>query len=212
MTLVQGLQIGLATATVFAIVSLSTQLWRTTRTGGKSSYAPPSGSTRKGVWYAFTAGMLPASKESIRKHIPTYIAGILYHLAIVSSAAYLIVTALKFEPITASLWMIRICVLVGLFAGVALLAKRITFAKMRIISTPDDYLSNLLVDLFLALTLVTTFLVDWLPVLYVVTIVLLLYIPVGKIRHCVFFFYTRVLFGLLFGSRGVLPQPVREGR
>jgi len=36
--------------------------------------------------------------------------------------------------------------------------------------------------------------------------VMFLYIPVGKIRHCFFFFYSRILFGLFYGRRGVLPQ------
>lgn len=212
MDLIELLQIGLAIAALFALVLLIAQLWRTARTGRKLSYAPPSGSERMGVWYAFTTGMMPSSKESVRKHIPTFIAGILYHLAIAGSGAFLLLAELGFDQVSSVLWTIRICVFAGLFAGVALLVKRLAFAKMRIISTPDDYLSNFSVDLFLATTIVTTFLAEWLPVLYVVTIMLLVYIPVGKIRHCVFFFYTRVLFGRLFGSRGVLPQPVRERR
>jgi hypothetical protein len=34
---------------------------------------------------------------------------------------------------------------------------------------------------------------------------LFLYLPFGKIRHCVFFFSTRYHFGAFFGRRGVLP-------
>lgn len=212
MSLLQFLQLGLALASVFVIVSLTTQLWRTIRTGRKTSFAPPSGSARKGVWYAFTTGMLPSSKESVSKHIPTFIAGILFHLATFGSAAFSLATVVEFEPVDAVLWIIRVCVFVGLCSGVGLLIKRLALAKMRVISTPDDYLSNLLVDLVLATTIVTTFLAEWLPALYIVNIVLLVYIPLGKIRHCAFFFYTRVLFGRLFGARGVLPRPVGERR
>jgi hypothetical protein len=36
-------------------------------------------------------------------------------------------------------------------------------------------------------------------------IVLLLYVPLGKIRHCLFFFATRYHTGIYFGRRGTLP-------
>ena len=43
------------------------------------------------------------------------------------------------------------------------------------------------------------------PLFFLLAIVMILYIPVGKIRHCFFFFYTRILFGLFYGRRDVLP-------
>ena len=38
-----------------------------------------------------------------------------------------------------------------------------------------------------------------------VSIALAVYVPLGKIRHCLFFFPTRYFFGSYFGRRGVLP-------
>jgi hypothetical protein len=33
------------------------------------------------------------------------------------------------------------------------------------------------------------------------------YIPISKIRHCVYFFYSKFFFGFNFGRRGVVGQP-----
>jgi hypothetical protein len=49
-----------------------------------------------------------------------------------------------------------------------------------------------------------------LPVFYVVGAVMLVYIPFSKIRHCVYFFYSKFFFGLSFGRRGVIGQPGSE--
>ena len=57
---------------------------------------------------------------------------------------------------------------------------------------------------FIFLALLDTLLGGIRPVLNIITIVVLLYVPVGKIRHCFFFFYSRILFGMFFGRRKVL--------
>ena len=95
---------------------------------------------------------------------------------------------------------------VGILCGVGLLMKRLTLGYMRAISCVDDYISNALVNLFLILVLLESFLQTLRPILFLVTIILFLYIPLGKIRHCFFFFYSRILFGQFYGRRGVLSQ------
>jgi hypothetical protein len=97
----------------------------------------------------------------------------------------------------------------GFFSGVSLLAKRILLAFLRKISCADDFVANLVVDVFLALALLNTFFPELKTYFYAMSIVLFLYIPAGKIRHCVFFFYTRILFGLFYGRRGVLPRKIK---
>ena len=101
---------------------------------------------------------------------------------------------------------IRGALAAGLLCGLGLLIKRIALSYMRFISCPDDYLSNLLVNLLLSAALLTTYSPVMQPVFFWSAIALSLYIPLGKIRHCMFFFYTRILFGAFFGRRGVLPN------
>jgi hypothetical protein len=36
---------------------------------------------------------------------------------------------------------------------------------------------------------------------------MLVYIPLGKIRHCLYFFFSRTFFGKFFGRRAVFPHP-----
>jgi hypothetical protein len=88
----------------------------------------------------------------------------------------------------------------------ALFLKRILLPVIRKISCPDDYAANLLVDIFLVFTFVQTYSESFTPFYYLAAVVMLLYIPVGKIRHCFFFFYAKMLFGNFYGRRGVLPS------
>ncbi len=106
--------------------------------------------------------------------------------------------------------VVRLACVLGLLTGLGLFVKRMVTKYVRVISSPDDFVANLLVDLFLAAALITTMYPSFVPYLYGVAIVLALYIPVGKIRHCFFFFYDRILFGTFFGRRGVLPPGSRR--
>jgi len=49
-----------------------------------------------------------------------------------------------------------------------------------------------------------------LPAFYLVAALMLVYIPFSKIRHCVYFFYSKSFFGRHFGHRGVIGQPKSE--
>lgn len=206
------LKIGVVIAALYALLSLAFMIWRTARLPRKPSYASPSGSESRGVKYVFTKGMMPGEKESVRDHLPTFIGGALYHLGILISAAFLVVVMIEIELPEGVLWPARVCVAAGLASGLGLVIKRIALGKMRIISVPDDYIANALVDLYLLSALLASFSTHWVALFTAVATVLLVYLPLGKIRHCVFYFYTRVQFGRLFGRRGVLPHPAREER
>jgi hypothetical protein len=93
----------------------------------------------------------------------------------------------------------------GAIVGPALFLKRTAKPQLRRLSCPDDFFANLFVDLFLVLALLHTFQPALKPVLLGVSVLLFIYIPLGKIRHCFFFFVTRIAFGLHFGRRGALP-------
>ena len=149
---------------------------------------------------------MPWAKESAAKHLPTFLAGIVYHTGI-GAAGFLLLAELidlNLSPVLTQ--AIRGALAAGLLCGLGLLIKRIALSYMRFISCPDDYLSNLLVNLLLAAALLTTYSPVMQPVFFWSAIALSLYIPLGKIRHCMFFFYTRILFGAFFGRRGVLPN------
>jgi hypothetical protein len=173
--------------------------------GKRISYAGVRGDIKKGISYALGKGMMPWEKESTKKHLLTYIAGIIYHLGIFSGFYYLLSIVIPFDILFLDL--IRILLFSGLFCGLAMLIKRIVKKDLRKISCPDDFFSNIIVDIFILFVFIDTFLPKMRPLLFSVSIILLLYIPAGKIRHCFFFFYTRILFGIFYGKRGTLPRP-----
>jgi hypothetical protein len=166
----------------------------------------PLGNTLKGIIYAFGRGLAPWEKESAGKHLPTYLAGILYHTGIFAAFVYLFSLVIPIRRGSIFTALIAISMVIGLICGMGLFVKRLLKPHMKKISCPDDFASNLLVDGFLIISLLDAFNGNVRAVLYAVAIILLLYIPLGKIRHCVFFFYSRILFGCFYGRRGVLPQ------
>ena len=190
---------------LFSIISLTVMVFKTFSFGKKELYAEPKGSVGKGIIYAFGRGMMPWEKESAGKHLPTYIGGVIYHGGVFLSLLYLLSVIVEF-PIPAILLLpLRVFCAASIAAGLGLLVKRYAKLQMRELSCPDDGAANILVDLFLLITFLHTLLPGWNAYLFLISIIMFLYIPFGKIRHCFFFFYIRILFGLFYGRRNVFP-------
>ena len=199
------LRFGVILSFLFSVLSLSILVLKTFSFGKKPLYAEPRGDGKKGVFYAFGWGMMPWEKESAGKHLPTYIAGILYHAGIFATLFYLLSLIFSFELSDPFIPLLRLLFILGFICGFALFFKRIFLSSMRKISCPDDFASNTIVDLFLIFAFVHTYSVSAAPLFFLLAIIMFLYIPVGKIRHCFFFFYARTLFGLFYGRRDILP-------
>jgi len=204
------LKLGVAASVVFCVVVLTVLVTRTFAFGRRPTYADPRGSSFAGIVYAFGLGMLPWEKESAAKHIWTYLGGMLYHLGILMAMLFLATVLLGVSLSTTFLQAVRIMLVISVVSGVALLIKRTLKPQMRSLSSDDDYLANILVDLLLLLALTATFAETVLVPFLVIAIIIFVYIPFGKLRHCVFFFYSRVLFGAFFGKRGVVPHPSKK--
>ena len=165
------------------------------------------GDVRSGILYAFTLGMAPWEKESTHRHWMAYFRGIFYHLGIFMAFAVLFASPwLSFIP-DPLIWLALLVTAVGAVFGFAGIVMRLAEEDTRVLSLPDDYFSVFLAALFVALAFVSLLWPSALPVFYVVTAVMLVYIPFSKIRHCVYFFYSKFFFGLSFGRRGVIGQP-----
>lgn len=200
------LRYGVILSFFISLISLAFLILKTFSFGKRAFYAEPQGKGRKGVLYAFTRGMMPWEKESARKHLMTYIAGVFFHSGIFSSMFYILSLVVPFNINIYFIYFLRILMGIGIVCGLGLLLKRIFLPFLRKISCLDDYAANILVNIALILAFTDTFIQNIRTFLFFVTIFLLFYLPIGKIRHCFFFFYSRVLFGLFFGRRGVLPQ------
>jgi len=203
------LRLGVIAASFFSLASLIVLVLRTFVWGRRRPYSEPKGKAFLGVLYALGKGLMPWEKESTSKNLLTYAAGNLYHIGIFAGLMHLSLQVISWEVGALLVSCLRIFMVCGLAAGSGLLLRRTLKTVLREISCPDDFASNILVDLFLAAALLDSFFPGIKPVFYALSIALFLYIPIGKIRHCFFFFYSRILFGLFFGKRSVLPQSQR---
>lgn len=205
MRLMTILKFGVFISFGLSLILLTIQVLHALSFGRSRLLSQPAGKSRKGVVYAFGQGMLPWEKESAAKHLPTYIAGILYHAGIFAAILTVLALAAQAKLPEVAIPLLQFLMAAGFLAGTGLLLKRVIKPQMRYVSCPDDFAANILVDIFLLSGLLASWYAAARPAFFVVATVTFLYIPLGKIRHCFFFFYSRLLFGTYFGRRGVLP-------
>ena len=190
------------------MVCLGTLLFylvRLIRLGKPSDFSKPLSNPGKAMAYAFTGAMSPKKKESAYLHLPTYTAGIIYHLGTFLSVALFILILFRVNMAEWMLWIFAGFLIISGFSGFGILMKRMSKKNMRMLSNPDDYTSNLLVTIFQLLTAATLINPVFQPAYFIFSGILLLYIPLGKLRHMVYFFAARYHLGYFFGWRGVWP-------
>ena len=200
------LKYGVIISFIISLLSLTILVLKTFSFGKKKLYAEPTGDVSKGITYAFGKGMLPWEKESAIQHLPSYIAGILYHIGVFVSLLYLLLTIIPIVLPGVVLLFFRMLFQLGIISGVALLLKRIFSPPMRTLSCPDDFAANIIVNIFVIFALLHTFTGTLTPYFFLAAIIMFLYMPLGKIRHCFFFFYVRILYGMFYGRRNVFPH------
>lgn len=204
-----GLRLGVAICAVLAAVALLLQVVRTRSFGTRPPMAEAQGSALRGILYAFGPGMAPSAKESTRAHPVVYALGVGYHLGIFTAFGVLVWSmrdaALGVLPPAPVRQVAQVLTALGMIGGTALLVRRARGPLLRTISIPDDYLANLLTTAFIALAGLRLLAGSLEPALLVGAMILLLYIPLGKIRHCLFFFPARWNLGRHYGRRGTFP-------
>lgn len=207
MTTLEIITAGLAlTGAAVGVTGLAAQVLAAQRRPLRADLAPAKGSAAIGVLYAFTEGMAPWSKESTRMHWVGYLRGIAFHGAIFAGLALLVASPWLGELPPLVRGAAAVILVMGTLAGLAGFGPRLSDPTLRRLSTPDDYLSLALVTAFLGAGTMASAAPAFVAAFWGISGVLLAYAPLGKIRHCVYFFYSRTFFGLLFGRRGVLER------
>ena len=187
-----------------AIIGIVALILITQRRPYQNEKAPAKSSPIHGVFWSFTAGMLPWKKESARIHWVAYIRGAIFHICIFLGAILLITS-----PWLADIpqWLrsvIAVIMAIGGLMGLAGFWIRWRDPIMRLLSTPDDYMSLALATLFLSSGAAAAQVADLVPAFWIISGLTLAYVPFGKLRHFIYFLYSRTFFGLVFGRRGVL--------
>ncbi len=185
--------------------SLGYHSFRLIKLGKPKDYSKQMGDTSAGIRYAFTGAMSPGKKESAFLNLPTYSAGILYHLGTFLSLFLFILFLFKVEPFGMVRWVIAGFLIIAGSSGMAILIKRLIKKELRALSNPDDYISNLLVTLVQLMTAFVLLNVRLFPAYFILVSIFLLYLPLGKLKHTLYFFAARYHLGFFYGWRGVWP-------
>lgn len=211
MSIIQCISIASA---VICLCSLLVFFIRLVQLGKPNDLSEKSGSTEKGILYSNTTAMLPQNKESAFLHLPAYATGMIFHMGTFLS---LLIFILSFFPFFGQ-WISStdqihfipaILLVITCFCGYILLFRRLCSKNLQTLSHPDDYISNAVTStfqLFTALYLffptspcATTF-------YYIFCSILFLYLPLGKLRHVVYYFAARYHLGFFYGWRNVWPR------
>ena len=168
-------------------------------------YSQKKGNIGAATRYSFTGAMNPVKKESAYLHFPTYTAGLLYHIGTFLSIFIFILLLFKVEPQGWLSWLFIGTLTISGLSGLGILIKRMTNKELRALSNPDDYISNLLVTTFQLISAIVLNWVTFFPVYFITVSVLLLYLPIGKLKHTIYFFAARYHLGFFYGWRGVWP-------
>jgi hypothetical protein len=194
-----------ATSLAICIANCSFHFLRLLQFGRPRDLSKQRGEIGPAIKYAFTGAMDPRKKESAFLHLPTYSAGIIYHLGTFLSFALFIIFLFKTEPHGWLRWLIIGFLTISSISGLAILIKRVIKNELRSLSNPDDYISNFLVTVVQFFTAFALFNPLTFPVYFILVSALLLYLPIGKLKHTIYFFAARYQLGVFYGWRGVWP-------
>jgi hypothetical protein len=192
-------------AFIICMIACFSHIIKLIRLGIPTDYSQQAGNLPKAIQYSFTKAMSPAKKESAFLHLPTYIAGIIYHLGTFLSIFifFMVYLNFKFNHLTGII-AASLLILTGM-SGIGILVKRIVKKNLLALSNPDDFISNILVTLF-QLASAYILIVDNGMILYsIICSLLLLYLPLGKLKHAFYFFAARYHLGRFYGWRNVWP-------
>ena len=210
------IQIVSLVALAFCFVMMLMHFVRIIRLGKPKDFSVRSGSVAKGVAYANTVAMMPANKESAYMHLPTYAAGMIYHMGTFLSLLLFVLSLFNLNAYYPQ-WLnlvLAACLLVSGACGTVLLIKRFVNKNLHSLANPDDYLSNFFTTLLhfaTACYLAFAGCCCTVPYIYYISAtLLLLYMPFGKLRHVVYYFAARYHLGFFYGWRNVWPPKEEE--
>ena len=193
------------------LLSCVYHFYRIISLGNPPEFAKSAGHVGKAIRYSFTGAMSPKVKESAYLHLPTYIAGIIYHLGTFLAILLFFLSLLNIGIPTWLIWPFAGIMIVSGLCGISILLKRTVQQELRSLSNPDDFISNILVTAFQVFT--ALFLLDntFDMAYFILVSFLLLYIPLGKLKHAVYFFAARYHLGYFYGWRDVWPpKPIKK--
>ena len=204
----------------FFVVGMLLRLVQALRSGWKHRVAVDKTGRVAGAGQSFLSGLLvlpfiPGLKGAFQRKPVIYLAGGLFHLGLLtvillskthmSAWKSMIGFGWPVLPSAAVSWLAAI----GIVAMLALLINRLFDPVLRLISGPSEWLNWLLVFL----PMITGFVLArklWLPyevsfsIHMLLVDILLIWIPLSRISHFAFYFFSRAIQGVEFNTRRVV--------
>jgi nitrate reductase gamma subunit len=201
----------------------TTRLWWLFRfKGGKDKSAPGAPhrtNAIKGAWYSLGNVAMPWGMESTRRPrgFVFYLSFTLFHLGVVAGITLAFVSTLAPQIMARQdVATVSGALLVSAFLiAVYRVLRRLLRPVMRLISTPDDYFSLMMLTVWFGLGAATQGSIAGVEVLQheillvaylYLTSFFLLYVPFSKISHYLYYPFTRWWIGKALGHRGSLPM------
>ena len=173
----------------------------------------PVGNPRVGVAYSMMNVAMPWAMESARKNWSFYTQFVIFHIGVVAaiSATFIIPFWPGAFEIKALVRIFQLALGAAFAVGIIRPIRRITSPTMRLISTPDDYFSLVLMSSFFAsgvFAVPNEYEVSEGPLIFffIMTTLFLIYVPFSKISHYLYYPFTRYFLGKTMGHRGVFPR------
>jgi nitrate reductase gamma subunit len=188
-------------------------LWMFRRFKAANEITHGVGNKNVGIAYSMMNVAMPWAMESVRKNWSFYAQFVIFHVGVVLAISATFIIPYWPELFEAE-WIVRLFQLLlgAAFAvGIIRLIRRITNPVLRLVSSPDDYFSLVLLTAFFASGIFAVpneyEVSEWpLIVFFIMTTFFLIYVPFSKISHYLYYPFTRYFLGKTMGHRGVFPR------
>ncbi|MFA4915482.1 MAG: hypothetical protein WC560_02280 [Syntrophales bacterium] len=173
----------------------------------------PAGNPQVGIAYSMMSVAMPWAMESVRQNWNFYAQFVIFHLGVVAaiSATFIIPYWPQIFETSAVVHIFQLALGAAFAVGIIRLIRRITSPTLRLISTPDDYFSLVLMSAFFGsgvFAVPNQYQASELPLIifFIMTTFFLVYVPFSKISHYLYYPFTRYFLGKTMGHRGVFPR------
>ena len=171
-----------------------------------------SASSLKGIVYSWANVAMPWSMESTRQMTFFYIQFVVFHVAVATNIgmSFIIPYAPGLMKPVIVVRLLQILFGAACAIGCHRLYRRLSNPAIRLISTPDDFFSLVLLTVWLFASIFAApnrpdLGEGSLMVYFIMTAFFLVYVPFSKISHYLYYPFTRFYFGRTMGHRGVYP-------
>ena len=190
---------------IFGLI-YAVKIWKLARLPHPKEVSPAKGNLPRSIAASYASVLTPWRIESLHDHWVRWLTFAVYHLGIFAAIGATFTIPFLPDLMTPAVrWACAIAIGLAFVAGWMKLAWRLVRPEIRILSTPDDYFSLLVLQLwfFVAIPAILWEPHGWLVTYFVMTALLLVYVPLSKISHYIYWFFSRYFFGVRYGRRGV---------